>query len=96
MTDLCVWPLKSLYQCISTIVTIAFTVIYLKIHGKNLRPYVEGGSLRWSRADIPVYSHMSAQGVQPQSGSGAGEYDDWANFPQYGPEDWDELPDMHD
>ena len=39
---------------------------------------------------------MSAQGIQPQSGSGAGEYDDWANFPQYSPEDWDELPDMHD
>ena len=39
---------------------------------------------------------MSAQGIQPQSGSGAGELDDWASSPQYGPEDWDESPDMHD
>ena len=39
---------------------------------------------------------MSAQGNQPQSGSGAGDYDDWANSPQYGPEDWDENEDVHD
>ena len=39
---------------------------------------------------------MSAQGIQPQSGSGAGDYDDWASFPQYGPEDWDDFDDMHD
>ena len=39
---------------------------------------------------------MSAQGIQPQSGRGAGDADDWANFPQYGPEDWDDFEDMHD
>ena len=39
---------------------------------------------------------MSAQGNQPQSGSGAGDYDDWASSPQYGPEDWGDFPDMHD
>ena len=32
---------------------------------------------------------MSAQGAQPQGGSGAGEYDDWAISSQYGPEDWE-------
>ena len=32
---------------------------------------------------------MSAQGNQPQSGSGAGEYNEWATSSQYGPEDWD-------
>ena len=39
---------------------------------------------------------MSAQGIQPQSGSGAGEYEEWANSTQYGPEDWDEFEDMQD
>ena len=39
---------------------------------------------------------MSAQGNQPQSGSGAGDYDDWASSPQYGPEDWDDFGDVHD
>ena len=33
---------------------------------------------------------MASQGIQPQSGSGAGrEYDDWAISSQYGPEDWE-------
>ena len=39
---------------------------------------------------------MSAQGNQPQSGSGAGDYDDWASSPQYGPEDWDGFDDVHE
>ena len=39
---------------------------------------------------------MSAQGNQPQSGSGAGDYDEWASSPQYGPQDWDGFDDVHD
>ena len=39
---------------------------------------------------------MSAQGNQPQSGSGASEYDEWASSPQYGPEDWDDFDYMQD
>ena len=39
---------------------------------------------------------MSAQGNQPQSGSGADEYEEWASSPQYGPEDWDDFDYMQD
>ena len=39
---------------------------------------------------------MSAQGNQPQSGSGASEYDEWANSTQYGPEDWEDYDLMQD
>ena len=34
---------------------------------------------------------MAAQGFQPQNGSGAGDYDEWAISDQYGPEDWEKL-----
>ena len=39
---------------------------------------------------------MSAHGIQPQSGSGAGEYEEWANSTQYGPEDWGDFENMQD
>ena len=39
---------------------------------------------------------MSAQGNQPQSGSGADEYEEWASSPQYGPEDWDDFDYLQD
>ena len=39
---------------------------------------------------------MAAQGFQPQNGSGAGDYEEWAISDQYGQEDWDNFAYMQE